>query len=252
MSSTGGLISLALLFAYMISKTMGKKLKEAIQRRRFERSKRRKLRRDMRKAETMMARALSSSSMVRSEQNLLNISKKKKGGPMWAKVKKKKQMSKKIVDQQRAFEMRNANAMRQLWRETEGRLPTMAELRAALPEQSQAEEPEAEPEPAVDDLDTKRNHVSCPQCNQKLWIPPIHSVAKCHSCGFIGKRGKRVDRQVQSRDSKGRFMPTPKHPPIPPEGLPAGWSMAHWADYGQSYLDGRWTKIDSTVDEILD
>ena len=28
-------------------------------------------------------------------------------------------------------------------------------------------------------------------------------------------------------------------PPLPPEGLPAGWTMEQWEHYGQQYLDGQ-------------
>ena len=28
-------------------------------------------------------------------------------------------------------------------------------------------------------------------------------------------------------------------PPLPPEGLPAGWTMEQWEHYGQKYLDGE-------------
>ena len=30
---------------------------------------------------------------------------------------------------------------------------------------------------------------------------------------------------------------TPAGPPLPPEGLPPGWTMEQWAYYGQQYLD---------------
>jgi len=67
MSSTVGLVSLALLLAYLISRTIWEGFKEAIQRRRLERSKRRKLERDKRKAERAFRR----------EQALLKKTKKK-------------------------------------------------------------------------------------------------------------------------------------------------------------------------------
>ena len=28
-------------------------------------------------------------------------------------------------------------------------------------------------------------------------------------------------------------------PPLPPEGLPAGWTMEQWAWYGEDYLKNR-------------
>ena len=31
----------------------------------------------------------------------------------------------------------------------------------------------------------------------------------------------------------------PSGPPIPPGGIPAGWTMDQWRHYGQSYLDGK-------------
>ena len=31
----------------------------------------------------------------------------------------------------------------------------------------------------------------------------------------------------------------PAGPPIPPGGIPAGWTMEQWRHYGQNYLDGK-------------
>ena len=31
----------------------------------------------------------------------------------------------------------------------------------------------------------------------------------------------------------------PSGPPLPPTGLPAGWTMEQWRHYGQNYLDGK-------------
>ena len=53
MASTGGLVSLALLSVYLISKTMGTGLKEAIQRRRLRRDKR-KEKRALRREQTLL------------------------------------------------------------------------------------------------------------------------------------------------------------------------------------------------------
>ena len=33
--------------------------------------------------------------------------------------------------------------------------------------------------------------------------------------------------------------PVSAGPPLPPEGLPAGWTMEQWEHYGQKYLDGE-------------
>ena len=41
-----------------------------------------------------------------------------------------------------------------------------------------------------------------------------------------------VDEEVVSQDS-----PVNSGPPLPEEGLPAGWSMEQWVHYGQQYLD---------------
>ena len=32
-------------------------------------------------------------------------------------------------------------------------------------------------------------------------------------------------------------QPLPSAPPLPPEGLPAGWTMEQWAYYGEDYLN---------------
>ena len=32
---------------------------------------------------------------------------------------------------------------------------------------------------------------------------------------------------------------TPNAPPLPPEGLPTGWTMEQWAWYGEDYLRER-------------
>ena len=34
-------------------------------------------------------------------------------------------------------------------------------------------------------------------------------------------------------------VPTQTGPPLPPEGLPAGWTMEQWAWYGEDYLKNR-------------
>ena len=33
--------------------------------------------------------------------------------------------------------------------------------------------------------------------------------------------------------------PAAAGPPLPPEGLPEGWTMEQWEHYGQKYLDGE-------------
>ena len=33
--------------------------------------------------------------------------------------------------------------------------------------------------------------------------------------------------------------PTQTGPPLPPEGLPPGWTMEQWAWYGEDYLNNR-------------
>ncbi|MGB1525493.1 MAG: hypothetical protein ACPHCK_05695, partial [Candidatus Poseidoniaceae archaeon] len=32
-------------------------------------------------------------------------------------------------------------------------------------------------------------------------------------------------------------QPLPSAPPLPPEGLPAGWTMEQWQFYGEDYLN---------------
>ncbi|MEC7112165.1 MAG: hypothetical protein VXW72_01410, partial [Candidatus Thermoplasmatota archaeon] len=32
-------------------------------------------------------------------------------------------------------------------------------------------------------------------------------------------------------------QPLPSAPPLPPEGLPAGWTMEQWTYYGEDYLN---------------
>jgi hypothetical protein len=32
-------------------------------------------------------------------------------------------------------------------------------------------------------------------------------------------------------------MPTPPAPPLPPTGLPDGWTMEQWAAYGHQYME---------------
>jgi len=40
-------------------------------------------------------------------------------------------------------------------------------------------------------------------------------------------------------DSAPPAAPAAGGPPLPPEGLPDGWTMEQWTHYGQQYLDGQ-------------
>ena len=43
--------------------------------------------------------------------------------------------------------------------------------------------------------------------------------------------------QLNRRHHKTSHNPVHRGPPLPPGGLPSGWSMAQWEYYGQQYLD---------------
>ena len=40
-------------------------------------------------------------------------------------------------------------------------------------------------------------------------------------------------------------------PPVPAEGLPAGWSMEQWNHYGQQWLEGQQGSSSTTVSQTI-
>ena len=253
MSSIVGLVSLALLFAYMISKTMGKGLNEAIQRRRLERSKRRKLERDKRKAERAF----------RSEQSLLKIS---KMNDELAKIAETRGWT---VEEATTKDINCPQCNHRL------RIPARHTANTICP--------------ACDSIFSSRKLTGPPykkrgkrvdrQVQQRdskgrfrsqspfdLPPPPTASGRRAPAASlprsWDGDTGgpedidDAIDRLISgvilrtpSEDEPEpeepeeevleaeRGLPIPKPPPIPPEGLPAGWSSFQWVHYGQRYLD---------------